>query len=430
MLNKEMNGLNPRRAPNRFPKATRVNPCPAWARPLIEKAMITTWNAMGKQVAEWGQDAMVKKKLATPAAPTSGRQRTERRGKIKSDFPKYTLEDTLRVAKALQEANGGQPLPPTETAIALEMSPGSSEFRTILSSSIKYGLTSGSYNQERVSLEELGRNIVEPTSPESSQRSLVTAALNPPTFRSIYDYFKGKKLPEATFFQNTVVREFGVSREHAEKCVTIFNANMEYVGLVRVATTGRWLSTEAVPVQVPPRGTESQPESEEHVHEAVVSGEAPPRTSEQPRVRNALFIGHGANKKPLEQLKRILDEYKIPYKVAVEEPNRFRPISQKVADIMKECGAATLIFTADEEFRDAEGKSIWKPSENVVYKLGVASVLYGGKIIIFKEDGVHFPSNFRDIGYIGFEKDALSAKVNELFKELISFGLIKVTVGA
>ena len=36
---KEMNGLNPRRAPNRFPKATRVNPCPAWARPLIEKAM-------------------------------------------------------------------------------------------------------------------------------------------------------------------------------------------------------------------------------------------------------------------------------------------------------------------------------------------------------------------------------------------------------
>lgn len=56
-------------------------------------------------------------------------------------------------------------------------------------------------------------------------------------------------------------------------------------------------------------------------------------------------------------------------------------------------------------------------------------MLYGSKIIIFKEDTVDFPANFRDIGYISFEKDALSSKVNELFRELISFGLIKVSVG-
>ncbi len=36
---KELNGLNPRRAPNRFPGETRVNPCSGWARPLIERAM-------------------------------------------------------------------------------------------------------------------------------------------------------------------------------------------------------------------------------------------------------------------------------------------------------------------------------------------------------------------------------------------------------
>lgn len=374
---------------------------------------------------------MVKKKVSPPAAAAPAGQARELRGKIKSDFPKYTLEDSLRVAKALEEANGGQPLPPTETAIALGMSPGSSEFRTILSSSIKYGLTSGSYNQERVSVEELGRNVVEPTSPESRKRALVAAALNPATFHSIYDYFRGKKLPEASFFQNTVVREFQVPREHAEKCVSIFNANMEHVGLVRVATTGRWLSTEAAPLPTLETAIELQAEPEERVGQEVIAGKAPIHTPtpDEARVRNAIFLGHGANKKPLDQLKQILDEYKIPYKVAVQEPNRFRPISQKVADIMKECGAAILIFTADEEFRDAQGNSIWKPSENVVYELGAASVLYGGKIIIFKEEAVHFPSNFRDIGYIGFEKDALSAKVNDLFKELISFGLIKVTVG-
>jgi hypothetical protein len=68
------------------------------------------------------------------------------RGKIESDFPKHPLEQALVVAEALEEKNGGKPLPPPETAIALGVSPGSSEFRVLLSSSIKYGLTTGSFS--------------------------------------------------------------------------------------------------------------------------------------------------------------------------------------------------------------------------------------------------------------------------------------------
>ncbi len=63
------------------------------------------------------------------------------RGKLRSDFPKHTLDEAIRVAEALEEANGGQPYPPIETATALGLSPGNSEFRILLSSSIKYGLT-------------------------------------------------------------------------------------------------------------------------------------------------------------------------------------------------------------------------------------------------------------------------------------------------
>ena len=36
---KELNGLAPRRAPNRIAPSRRENPCPDWARPLIEDAM-------------------------------------------------------------------------------------------------------------------------------------------------------------------------------------------------------------------------------------------------------------------------------------------------------------------------------------------------------------------------------------------------------
>ena len=44
----------------------------------------------------------------------------------------------------------------------------------------------------------------------------------------------------------------------------------------------------------------------------------------------AIFLAHGKNKKPVEQLKKILEQFKIPYKVAVEEPNLGRPIGNKV----------------------------------------------------------------------------------------------------
>jgi len=73
---------------------------------------------------------------------------------------------------------------------------------------------------------------------------------------------------------------------------------------------------------------------------------------------------------------------------------------------------------------------VYRPSENVVFELGAASVLYGSRIIIFRDSRVQFPANFRDIGYITFEPGQLAAKVNELFRELIGFGLIKVSVAS
>src|SRR5207237_1342275 len=137
-----------------------------------------------------------------------------------------------------------------------------------------------------------------------------------------------------------------------------------------------------------------------------------------PRPRpNAIFVGHGKNKKPLEQLKATLDQLGIPHKEAIAEANRGRPIPQKVKETMEECGAAILIFSADEQLFDADQNPVWKPSENVVHELGAASIMYENRIIIFKEEGVTLATNFSSIGYISFEKDKLDAKVNDLLRE-------------
>lgn len=168
--------------------------------------------------------------------------------------------------------------------------------------------------------------------------------------------------------------------------------------------------------------------SEKAKKESAVQGEAPPPLTEHERgLGRGIFVAHGKNKHPLEQLKKILDQFKIPYRVAVDEPNLGRPIGTKVQEIMQTCNCAILVFTADEEFRDKDGTVVWRPSENVIYELGAASYLYGNRIVILKEAGVDFPTNFRDIGYIPFDKDQLEAKSIEVLKELIGFGIVKVS---
>ncbi len=161
--------------------------------------------------------------------------------------------------------------------------------------------------------------------------------------------------------------------------------------------------------------------------EGPLDGEVEQPLPPPPTLGQGIFVAHGKNKKPLEQLKKILDQFHIPYRVAVEEPSLGRPIGGKVRDIMKSCNCAILIFSADEELKDRGGNTIWRPSENVVYELGATAFLYDNRIVIMKEDGVTFPANFRDIGYISFDKDQLDAKALDIIKELIGFGIVKVS---
>ena len=65
---------------------------------------------------------------------------------------------------------------------------------------------------------------------------------------------------------------------------------------------------------------------------------------------------------------------------------------------------------------------------NVVYELGAGSVLYGKKIVIFREEGVDFASDFKELGYIPFETNKLDAKGLDLLKELAGLGIIKFEI--
>lgn len=368
-------------------------------------------------------------KKATKEEPASAR----------IEFPKFPLEKALAIPNALSR-NGGQPLPPIDVATAIDRSPGSSAFRQITGSSNQYGLTGGSYKADRITLAELGQAAMSPKAPEERAQALVHAALRPRLFRSVYDYYKGKKFPERQFLVNTVVRDFGVPAKQADVFVDVFVENMRFVGLIRETPGGDWLSKDATPESTSvtvseDEVTEIEAEEEAGGAEESAQGEGPgspppppPSEPEKKRRPNVLFVGHGKNKKPLDQLTKTLEQLGIPYKVAEAEPNLGRPISTKVRQTMEECGAGILIFTADREYQDKEGGAVWLSSENVANELGAAAVMYDDRIIIFKEEEVELASNYSGVGYITFEKNKLDAKVPDLLRELVAMKILKVSV--
>lgn len=355
-------------------------------------------------------------------------------------FPRTPLIEALKVPQIIWENNAGNPYPILDIAPKAGFSPTTGDFRELIRSAQRYGLINESYTQDltkTISLTALGNSLVAPTPDENVNVLKRTALETPDLFRKVLASIQGKVIPPADSMKNMLIRNYHLDKKDAEACYKILSKNIQELGIADDVRGAVYLRLDklgtAQTVAPAPTGITAEETGGKGDIQQILS--LPPKTELQapqvlqaPQTPRQIFVAHGKNKKPLEQAVKILQDYGIPHSVAVEEANRGRPVSVKVADEMKKCTAGIFIFTADEKTTDAEGKEVWRPSDNVVYELGAGSVLYGNKIIIFREEGVDFASDFKEIGYIPFEKNKLDAKGLELMKELQSLGIIKFQV--
>lgn len=371
-------------------------------------------------------------------APKPTATNTTRSRISQADIPSMSLEKAQRIPQALADNYGSQATRPLDVASALVMQPSSGGFRVLCGAAIGYGLTEGGPNAPAVSLSGLGRRVVRPTEVDDDKLALREAALKPTIANQFYTKYDGSPLPPKTIAQN-VLATFAVPNDRTSDVYDLLIENARYVGFLKTIKDKEYIdiggpvssgTTTPIRSTTPVSPPDESDELDDDGLDAGVLPEAPaPPTLAAPSPKNAIFVGHGGNRKPMEQLIKILNEYRIPYKQAIGEPNRARPIPQKVAETMRECGAAILVFTADVEYFDANGRSTWRPSENVSHELGAASVLYGERIVVFKETGIDLPSNFSSVGYIEFEKDKLDDKGIDLFRELVSMKILNISVG-
>jgi predicted nucleotide-binding protein len=350
------------------------------------------------------------------------------------NFPRHTLEETLVLPQKIQDEMGGKPMKRLLLANALGISPSSSNFRDLLSSSYKYELTDGTEKAPEIKLTATGTDATQTNDKTKRLKALRRVALAPEVFQKFFSAYADKKLPSADMLEKILVAEYDVPKDLADECAKILIANGKFVDVIRDITGSPHVMLDAE-AREETKETELDQTAENQPAGAVlpalptsIPSQIPPVNAVKDRqIPKAIFIGHGKNKAPLQQLQRVLTSFQIPHKVVVDEANLGRPIPQKVKDTMQDCGSAILIFTCDEKLYDEQQNAVWRPSENVVHELGAASFAYEDRIVIFKEKGLTFPTNFQSIGYIEFEGDSLEAQTAALLKELIGFGLVKIT---
>lgn len=351
----------------------------------------------------------------------------EKRTRISQlDIPVYSLKESLKIPRAIIENYAGHSSTPIQVASVLNIQPDSRRFRDLCGSAIAYGLTSGGYNAKKISVVPIAKKIISPLEEGEEIVAKRESALKPRIIGEFIRKYEGSPLPRRDIALN-VLREMHVPRERADSIYNMILDTAGAIGIIKVIQGKQYIEIDAIQTT----GASEKIESEEEISEEEEEDIVPPDIAESKvgkrELGKGIFIAHGKNKKPLEQLKKILEQFKVNYRVAVEEPNLGRPIGSKVKEVMESCNCAILIFTSDEEFFDKEGNSIWRPSENVTYELGAANYLYDNRLVILKEEGVEFPSNFSDIGYISFIKDQLENKSLDVIKELIGFGILKVS---
>ncbi len=280
---------------------------------------------------------------------------------------------------------------------------------------------------------------------EDAQRQALRAAvLNIEPYKLFLTAFNNKKIPVESVFLENLTKQYQVPVDRAKECMKFLLADAKYVGFIRKMQTGGEHFDLAGAKPPTSAATAAQIEDEDDnggvatMERAVVVETprlkvVPPQDDEIPSApaqTKKVFIAHGKDRGPLEEIKKILDEFKVKYAVAVDEPHRGRPISAKVANMMREdCSSAIFIFTPDEHMQiiDELGNTVevWRPSENAVYELGAASILYDNHIVILKDKRVTLGSDFSDLGYISFEAGQIAMQVVPLLKELVALDVME-----
>lgn len=318
----------------------------------------------------------VKKKTASPK-----RANTQLTAKGKPwTFPKNQLEEAIRIPKAIEEKNAGNPMPANDLVKAVGYkSTNDWRFTDLLKSANLYGLVSGSGASATIEMEKLGQDIVAPGSPKERQNALLASFRNVKDFEAVEKFYGGKKIPEDEFFSNTLTRQFNIPRERVETFSEVFLKNIEYLRAFDVKKDETVIPAVSTPDEAVQTSAEGVPSR---------------RISKEPRVRE--FLDSCFVMMPFgEWFDRYYHEIYIP---AIKDAG-FEPI--RADELFKTGSVVEQIWEQIQKSKvllaDLTGKNA-----NVFYELGLAHA--AKKPVVFTSSNIDdVPFDLRHLRVIIYE---------------------------
>lgn len=173
----------------------------------------------------------MEKETLTEKEPVASKKTQKRNIK---NIPTMAFEDVIGLAEAIWECASGKKVRKITLFDHLGKSPDSGTSRTLISSSSKYGLTSGGYQAEYLELTELGGIASNPESAPriAAEAKFKLAIASNRFFSHLYETYKTMKVPTNKVLEDCVV-EFGIESHEAKQCVETFIVNAKYVGLIK-----------------------------------------------------------------------------------------------------------------------------------------------------------------------------------------------------
>lgn len=337
-----------------------------------------------------------------------------------SDVPAQSLEQALRVPKAISENYAGGPVTPLQLASALNVAPTSGPFRQLCGTSIAYGLTEGGYNAQQIALTVLGKRIVKPLKEGDDIEAKREATLKPRISNEFLNKYNSSPLPRNDIALN-VLEDMGVPKGKLEAVYKLILDSAESVGLLREIKGKKYVDLTGVD-----QDKESSLNGDDEIEEETIDGEEKnfkPDLKEKnikSQTNRKVFITHGKNKEFIDPIKKLLGFGELIPVVSVDKSSVSKPVPDKVMDDMRECGAAIIHVEDELTLLDKDAKEGTIINPNVLIEIGAAMALYGRRFILLVKDGVKLPSNLQGLYEVRYKGDSLDGEATIKLLEAIN----------
>ena len=164
-------------------------------------------------------------------------------------LPRKSLEQALRVARALREVHAGGPAKWPQIAEAMGISATNQVNKYFLWSAQAYGLVEK--EDDAYSLSEIGRKILAPTKANEDKEAQVRALMTPVLFSRFFTDYNGNPFPAEEHIGNVLEVRYGVPRERVEEAKLLLKDNGLFAGILRQGEGGMVVRLDPTTTGVP-----------------------------------------------------------------------------------------------------------------------------------------------------------------------------------